>query len=506
MADQRVPLPERGFGILHHVSSMPGPEPIGTLGGDTAEVLRWMADAGASVWQILPLTMNGKDDSPYFSSSAFAGNPWLIDLDGLAAVGLLDEQPGDQVPGRPSTPDQVPFATMRVDKLPRLHAAADRFLATPGHVWHDGFDRFVADNEWVDDAGHFYALTAAHGDGWWRWPEPLRRRDPNALARSRAQLAGEIARWRAMLWFFEVQWAQTKRLANELGLTVVGDLPIYVAHDSADVWAHQDQFQLDESGAMAAQSGVPPDYFSETGQLWGNPLYRWDVMAADGFSWWIRRLARTLEHADVVRIDHFRALAAFWTVPGDATTAVNGRWVPGPGQAFLDAVRSAFPTMPFVAEDLGTLDDDVHSLRDDNDLPGMRILQFGFDGGDDNPHRPDNVPQRCLAYTGTHDNTTLAAWWDELTATRRATVADHLGVAPASATGDAVWSLIEAVFASEAALAVVPVQDVLALGSAARMNDPGSTTGNWGWRLEPGSLDVALARRLRTLAAHHRRA
>jgi 4-alpha-glucanotransferase len=491
-------LPRRSFGILLHPSSLPGREPIGTIGDEAVRWLDWLVTTGATLWQVLPLTVSGKEDSPYFSPSAFAGNPWLIDLGGLHTAGLLDEPAYGEAPGGA----RVPFDAMRTWKRPQLWAAAERFLGATDHPWHDGYDRFVAESGWLTDTAHFFALRDGDPDAaWWDWPEPLRRRDPDAVAASRAELADAIDRWQAVLWFFEVQWSALRRAANDRGIRILGDIPIYVAPDSADVWSHQEQFDLAPDGTLAVQSGVPPDYFSDTGQLWGNPLYRWDVMEADGFSWWLSRLRRCLEQSDLVRIDHFRALSAYWEVDGDAETAIDGRWVPGPGQAFVDAVRAAFPSMPVVAEDLGDLDDDVHALRDRNELPGMRVLQFAFDGSPDNPHLPQLLPERSIVYTGTHDNDTVAGWWSGLTDAERTRVAAQIECEPDASLDVVVWHLIEIACQARAVAAVVPIQDPLVLGSDARMNVPASTEGNWDWRLAPGLLTHDLALRIHDVVA-----
>jgi len=485
----------RVTGVLLHPSSLFSREPIGTLGDEAFRLVDWLGRAGATVWQILPLTMNGQYDSPYFSYSAFAGNPWLIDQQRLHDAGLLDEP--DLLPA--ATDAAVPFDRLRHLKLPALRRAA-RTLLDGEHPWRADLERFRLEQEWVDDTAHFFALKEHYDDAaWFDWPESLRRRDPAALVDSEARLAGKIDEWRAIFFLFDVQWSELRRYAAAAGITVLGDLPIYVSHDSADVWRHQEQFHLDAGGQLVVQSGVPPDYFSETGQLWGNPLYRWDVMAQDGYRWWVARLRRCVDLTDIVRIDHFRALSAYWEVPGDAADARAGRWVTGPGQDFIDRLRTAFPTMPFVAEDLGTLDDAVLALRDDNDLPGMRILQFGFDGTPDNPHLPHRFPQRCLAYTGTHDNQTLAGWWAGLDDADRADVARYYQFDPSADVGRVAWSLIEAALGSRAAVAVVPLQDLLVLDDRARMNDPSVFVHNWCWRAPPDGLSDELAASLRRL-------
>lgn len=493
---------QRQLGVLLHPSSLFGREQIGTIGDEAYRFVDWLGSAGASVWQILPLTMNGQHDSPYFSYSAFAGNPWLVDRLDLHRHGLL-AHPSLQAT---ATDAAVELDTLSEQKLPELREAGGALLADPDHPWHAPFAQFCREQAWLDDTCHFFALKEHFGDEpWFTWPQGIRRREPSALVESQAELSDAIAQWRAVLFFFDHQWASLKQAAKDAGLTILGDLPIYVSHDSADVWVNQQEFALDENGGLLVQSGVPPDYFSETGQLWGNPLYRWDVMAETGYRWWLDRLRRCLELSDVVRIDHFRALSAYWEVPADAPDARPGRWVPGPGQRFIDAVRAQLPSMPFVAEDLGTLDDDVLELRDDNRLPGMRILQFGFDGTPDNPHQPHRFPTACLAYTGTHDNDTVAGWWASMDPQRRAEVAAYYQVDPHADPGRLVWSLIEAALGSRADVAVIPMQDLLVLDSRARMNDPSVFVGNWSWRMPPDGLSADLAASLRRLGEEYGR-
>ena len=496
------PFAGRELGVLLHPSSLAGPDDIGTFGAEAYRFVDWLAGTGARIWQVLPLTLNGRYDSPYFSTSAFAANPLLVDLRLLVDAGLLAEA------GLRSgaVDDAVPFAELHSSKLPRLLAAARTFLDTPRHPWADAFSHFRAREGWLADTAHFFALKEQHGDAaWWQWPPAVRVREPTAVAASRDDLAERIRAWEAVFFFADQQWAQLRAYARAHGLTILGDLPIYVADDSADVWLHQDQFFLDPDGTLTVQSGVPPDYFSETGQLWGNPLFRWDVMAQDGFRWWVDRLRRCVGLTDVVRIDHFRALAAYWEVAGDAVDARGGRWVPGPGQAFLDVLAREFPGLPFVAEDLGTLDEEVHALRDANGLFGMRILQFGFDGLPDNPHQPHTFPTSCIAYTGTHDNETLRGWWEGLDAPMREQVARYYQFSPTDDIGRVVWSLIEAAIGSRADVAVIPLQDLLVLDDRARMNDPSVFVGNWSWRMPPDGLSAELATSVLALAERHGR-
>ncbi|RYV52720.1 4-alpha-glucanotransferase [Pengzhenrongella frigida] len=496
------PFAGRQFGILLHPSSLPGQDDIGTLGAQAYEFVDWLASTGASIWQILPLTLNGQYDSPYFSYSTFAGNPWLVDLALLRDAGLLpDPQLHAEV-----IDAHVPFADLPRTKRPQLLAAADAFLADPAHAWWPAFRQFRAEQAWLTDTAHFFALKAQYDDApWWQWPAALRTREPGAVAASARTLAARIAEWEVLFYFADRQWSELKAYANAQGIRVLGDLPIYVNHDSADVWLHSEQFQLDAEGGLTAQSGVPPDYFSETGQLWGNPLYRWAEMAEDGFTWWVDRLRRCIELTDIVRIDHFRALAAYWEVPAGAADARGGRWVQGPGQAFLDRLREEFPSLPFVAEDLGTLDDDVHALRDDNGLFGMRILQFGFDGTPDNPHQPHAFPTSCIVYTGTHDNDTVAGWWAAMPPEQRVEVARYYQVDPGSDVGRVVWSLIEAAMGSRADVAILPIQDLLVLDDRARMNDPSTFVGNWSWRMPPTAESAELAESVRRLAQQYGR-
>jgi 4-alpha-glucanotransferase len=495
---RRSPFPRRTFGVLLHPTSFAGPEPIGTLGEEARTWVDWLASTGAGLWQVLPLTYTGDEDSPYFSPASLAGNPWLVDLRELADAGLLD---ADEIPSEPIDA-AVDFAAMRTWKRPLLHRAATALLADRSHPWRPGFERFVADTDWLDDACHFIARKEADPERpWWEWEEPLRRRRPRALARSRRELADVIEREQALQFFVDRQWSAIRSRANAAGVRVLGDVPIYVAPDSADVWSHQELFELDADGRGVVQAGVPPDYFSATGQLWGNPIYRWDVMARDGFDWWMRRLRRAFDQADLVRIDHFRALSAYWAVPADDDTAVAGKWVTGPGQAFVDAVRREFPDLPIVAEDLGDLDDAVRQLRDRNGLVGMRVLQFGLTDREPNEHHPTEVVERSIVYTGTHDNDTLASWWDGLTRRQRDRARTATGMPPRVRTRRAVRHIVAAAMQTKAVAAVVPLQDLLALGGEARMNTPGTSTGNWHWRMPAGCLTSGLASELAELGA-----
>ena len=494
-------FPRRELGVLLHPTSLCNREDVGTLGHHAFAFVDWLEQAGVTLWQVLPLTPNGLHNSPYFSSSAFAGNPWLVDLELLGEAGLLE---APFLHGAPCD-DRVPFATLPQTKLPQLLTAAETFLRRPDHPWQPAFEAFRAREPWLEYTAHFLSLKEAlAGAPWWTWEPDLRARRAEAVIASQETLADRIAVWEAVLFFFERQWHDLKAYANGKGIRILGDLPIYVSHDSADVWRYRGQFRLDRKGHMVVQSGVPPDYFSAAGQLWGNPIYHWERMVRDGFSWWLARLRRGTALNDIVRIDHFRALSAYWEVPRDADDARDGRWVPGPGQPFFDALARHFPAMPFVAEDLGTLDAAVHELRDRNGLFGMRILQFGFDGLPDNVHRPDVFPEESIAYTGTHDNDTLAGWWETLDGEVRAEVARYYQFTPEDPVGKVVWSLIEAAVACRSRVAVIPFQDLLVLDGRARTNDPARFVGNWEWRLPPNGLSDDLARSLRRLRDRYR--
>lgn len=481
----------RRAGILLHPTSLPGRHGIGDLGPAVDRFLDWLVAAGMRSWQILPLVPPGAGDSPYSSWSAFAGNPWLIDLDDLAAHGLLE-------PG--ALPDQgwharVDFAAMQAFKGPRLRDAARRLLA--GHAWSADFEAFCASAIWLDDAASFAAIKQAQGgQPWWLWPGGLRCREAKALAGARADLAGPIAEAKAVQYFFDRQWRRIHAAASARGIEIIGDLPIYVDADSADVWCNQDLFELDADGRRTRVAGVPPDAFSDVGQLWGNPLYRWDRLKATGYAWWIARLERAFALAHRVRIDHFRAFAAYWAVPADAPDARTGAWIPGPGQGFFDAMQAAFAgPLPVIAEDLGIIDQPVRDLLASSGFPGMHVLHFAFGGGADNAYLPHHHRQNAVAYPGTHDNDTTLGWW--LAAPPH--VQDHVRRYFGVSGHDLVWDLIRATLASVADTAIIPLQDVLALDSRGRMNTPSSAQGNWGWRLHPDGLRPEHAERLRGL-------
>lgn len=484
----------RSAGILLHPTALPG-GPAGDLGPAAERFLDWLRAAGLGVWQVLPLHPPALGASPYTTLSAFAANPLLISLERLAEDGLLSAGELGEPPASP--PGQADFAADRRFKEPLLRLAGERFAARPEAV--DALAELASrEGAWFDDWCLFAALRERFaGAPWQGWPAELARREPAALDAARRELAAEIRHHAVVQLFFARQWERLRAAARERGVRLFGDLPVYVALDSADVWAHPELFDLDEGGQPRAVAGFPPDYFAADGQLWGNPLYRWDRVAATGYRWWIDRLARELRCLDLLRLDHFRGFVAYWRVPAGATTAIGGEWVTGPGRALFDAVREALGALPLVAEDLGEITPEVETLRRALGLPGMKILQFAF-AGDDGEHAPHRHEPHAVVYPGTHDNDTAAGWYAALDAAGRDRF--HAYAGPLD-EGGAASALTRLAFASVADLAVVPMQDVLGLGSAARTNVPGRSDGNWTWRLEPGQPDAAAAGRLRRLAA-----
>ncbi|HEX8917967.1 MAG TPA: 4-alpha-glucanotransferase [Chloroflexota bacterium] len=484
----------RAAGILLHPTSLPGPGGIGTLGENAYQFLDTLHAASMTIWQILPLSPTGYGDSPYSALSAFAGNPFLIALEPLIDAGWLG--PEDLGPLLSLPESQVDFGRLVPAKMAVLRRAFERFRAD--HAPQDAVSSFAQENAaWLEDFALFMAIKDAHGGVQWdRWEEGLRKYQPDALERAREQLRTEIEFHRFVQFVFFQQWRSLKARAGELGIKIVGDIPIFVAHDSVDVWAHQDLFQLDQEGFPLVVAGVPPDYFSATGQLWGNPHYRWDVMAQTGYAWWVERFRMLLRMVDIVRLDHFRGFAAAWTVPYGNDTAEHGAWVPAPGEALFTAVRDALGTLPIIAEDLGVITDDVVALRRAFSLPGMQVLHFAFSGDIYSTALPHNFERNTVVYTGTHDNDTTVGWWMSASDDMRREVLAYLGT-----TGsDISWDLMRLAFASVADLAIVPLQDVLRAGSHSRMNTPGRPEGNWSWRFVPGMLDDARVSGLRNLA------
>lgn len=496
----------RAAGVLLHPTSLPGKHGIGDLGVGAYRFLDWLAEARISLWQVLPLVPPGAADSPYASPSAMSGNPWLIDLEALVKDGLL--KTADLPPELAA--EQVDYGAVHAQKRPLLEQAADRLVTNHRHRLHAAYVAFAKAQPWATDAGLYHALRE-HGSGqpWWTWPADIRDRDLKAIAWWRKELAVKVDRYVALQFLFDRQWQAVRAYARKLGIRLIGDVPIYVDADSADTWANRQLFQLDGDGRATYVAGVPPDYFSELGQLWGNPLYDWAAMARDGYRWWISRLQRALQQTDLVRLDHFRGFSAYWAIPADAEDARTGRWLPGPGADLFRALRHGLSTstargisgLPLIAEDLGVVDDALIALRDGAGLPGMRVLQFAFGADAKNPFLPHNHVEHAVVYSGTHDNDTTLGWWQGSPA-----VQDHVRRYFGIDGHDISWDFIRIAMASVGDMAIVPMQDVLALGSEARMNTPGVATGNWGWRLPPDAFRPELAARLRELVLLYDRA
>jgi 4-alpha-glucanotransferase len=470
----------RRSGVLLHLTSLPGPHGIGDFGPGARHFVDWLAAAGQSLWQWLPTTPIGPGHSPYQSVSAFAGSPLMVALEPLVERGWL---PAPNLPNGGFAARRVDYDVVAPWRLAQLRAAAAGFEARAERADRDALAAWCAEQSgWLDDYVLFMALERAHqGRPWWAWPAPLARRDEKALAHARTQHAGEIAFWRFVQWCFDAQCTALKDYANRRGVEIIGDLPIFVAHHSADCWSRPDLYQLDGHFQPTVVAGVPPDALGPQGQRWGNPLYRWDRMAAEDFGWWTMRVQRMLAHADLFRIDHFRGFAGYWEIPASSPTARGGRWRPGPGKPLFDAIGRALGGLPIVAEDLGLITPDVHALRDACGFPGMKVLQYAF--GDDATHEylPHNYTPHVLVCTGTHDTDTLRGWWDGANDRERRFAGTYL----ACGAHDVHWAAIRAACNSVAELAVFPLQDVLGLPSTARMNTPGTLGGdNWTWRFD----------------------
>lgn len=496
----------RSSGILLHLSSLPSPFGIGDLGPDAYRFADFLARTRQQIWQLLPVVPIGHGNSPYSSPSTFAGNPLFVSPVLLQEQHLLSPEDLSGLPAFPA--DHVDFERVIPFKQQLLDRAFDRFESGTSAVDPAAFDAFCRENAyWLDDYALFMALKAANGDACWTdWPPALAARQPEALADARQRYGRDVRRHQFRQFLFDTQWRRFKAYCTDRSIRLFGDLPIYVAHDSADVWAHPELFFLDEHGNPTVVAGVPPDYFSETGQRWGNPLYRWETMHANGYQWWTQRFERVFSLFDIVRLDHFRAFAAYWEIPAAEPTAVHGRWVQGPGVALFDTVRERLGRLPLVAENLGLITDDVTHLMERCNFPGMAVMQFAFDEGPDHLFLPHNYTRHLVAYTGTHDNDTLAGWWRNHGNERaRAYARAYLDLGNTEADG-IHWAFIRSLLQSVADTTVVPLQDVLGLGSEARMNIPGRSSGNWSWRFTPEALTDAVADRLATLTEIYGRA
>ena len=486
-------LPRRA-GILLHPTSLPGPYGIGTLNHAAFAWVDFLDRTRQGLWQVLPLGPTGYGDSPYQSFSTFAGNPYLISLEDLVGDGLLDQALLDRAPTLPQ--DRIDYGRLYRWKLPLLRHVADQFRARSTPDQRESFAHFCHTNAaWLDDYALFMALKDAHnGTPWHQWAMDLRSREPETMtAASRAQ-SEAIHAHKLNQWHFDRHWQRVKGYANAKGVQIIGDIPIYVAMDSSDVWANPDEFLLDEAYQPIAVAGVPPDYFSETGQLWGNPLYRWESMSARGFDWWIKRIRAAFQLYDIVRIDHFRGFAGYWEVPAAEETAINGAWRDGPGAALFETIRSELGELSIIAEDLGEITPDVIALREQFNFPGMKILQFAFGSDAADKFLPHHYTSDFVVYPGTHDNDTTRGWYENSSTEHER---DHLRRYADTDGSDAARTLIGLAYGSVAATAIATLQDILGLGSEARMNLPGRADGNWGWRFLPEQLDEGIEAQLR---------
>src|SRR3990172_2156274 len=485
----------RSSGILLHPTSLPGRHGIGDLGDDAYRFVDFLVGSKQSLWQVLPLGPTGYGASPSQCFSAFAGNPLLISPDKLLEEGLLVDDDVRSVP--PFLSGAVDFGEVIDYKRRLLKRAARRFRAGAKDRLREEFDTFCAEQAfWLDDFALFMALKDAHAGAMWNtWPRYVAARKSDVLAKQADRLAGAVQSQKIQQFLFFRQWSAVKRYANERGISIIGDIPIFVAYDSADVWSHPDLFFLDEHGSPTVVAGVPPDMFTETGQFWGNPLYRWEALAAQGYAWWIDRFRAALAEVDIVRLDHFIGFTRYWEVSAGEKTAENGRWVPGPGAALFHAVERALGKLPIIAEDLGVVTPQVEALRDQFEFPGMKTIQFAFTGPD-NPFLPHNYTQNVVVYTGTHDNDTSRGWFSTASPEEKSFARRYL----ARSGKDFAWDLIRTAMSSVADTVVVPLQDVLDLGSEARMNFPGRPAGNWKWRFTWGMLGDEHRDRLREMA------
>lgn len=476
-----------------HLSSLPSPYGIGTMGKEARKFVDFLQASGQSCWQLLPVCPTSYGDSPYQSYSTFAGNPYFIDLDYLEEMGLLAKSDYEAIDWE-SAPDQVNYGVLYQKRYPVLRKAAERFLQNPS----EDFEGFCSENAaWLSDFALFMALKDVHGGAQWsEWKAPLRNRDAEALKAAESEQKDNVLFWKVLQYLFFKQWAELKAYANERGISIIGDLPIYVSLDSVDAWAHPELFQLDENKVPKEVAGCPPDGFSADGQLWGNPLYDWGYMEADHFTWWIHRIEYLCKVYDTLRIDHFRAFDSYYAIPYGETTARNGRWKQGPGMKLFDEVERAIGRQPIIAEDLGYLTDSVRKLLKDSGFPGMKVLEFAFDSRDSsgNEYLPHNYIPNCVAYAGTHDNDTILGWFADADPEDTAYCKEYLDISD----GDELnWSMMSSLWRSVAELTIVQAQDLLGLGSEARMNAPSTVGSNWCWRAVSGVFTDELAEKMR---------
>lgn len=498
----------RGSGVLMHPTSFAGPHGIGDLGAESRKFVDWLASAGQTLWQVLPLGPTGYGDSPYASFSTFAGQPLIISLDELLAVGDLHANDLANLPSFPK--EKVDFGWVSYWKKPVLVKAARNFLAKGSPERKAAFEKFVKEEaSWLEDFAlfmavkdHFQAIADKDnlmGKMWSNfWDKDIALREPKAVKAWSEKLATEIQVVKVIQWYFYTQWTAIKKYANDRGIQIVGDIPIFVAADSVDVWANKELFHLDKDGQPLLVAGVPPDYFSATGQLWGNPLYKWEAHQKENFKWWVNRVQGVLKLVDILRIDHFRGFEAYWEVPAGKPNAIEGRWVKAPGMELFAAIKKQLGRLPIIAEDLGVITQEVEDMRDAFEFPGMKILQFAFDSSEagaagDNPFLPHNYVQNCIVYTGTHDNDTALGWYKSAKPGDQALAREYV----LAHEENVVWGFIRACIASAARWSVVPMQDLLNIGAEGRMNTPSTLSDkNWSWRLLPGQIPADLAGKL----------
>ncbi len=481
----------RSAGILLHPTSLPGKFGIGDLGKDAYQFIDFLSESGQTLWQVFPLGPTGYGDSPYQCFSAFAGNPLLINLDLLEEYGLLSEEDLSVIPDH--NPNKIDYGQVIGYKFDLLRKAFDNFKNNNIQIM-DGFDDFCSkNNHWLNDFSLFMAAKTYHGGIIWKdWEDDIAYRKPGAIEKWTEKLKLDVEYNKFLQFIFSYQWKNLTKYAHEKGITIIGDLPIFIAYDSSDCWANKDLFTVDEKGNLEKVAGVPPDYFSETGQLWGNPLYRWDVMEKNNFDWWTQRISKMLDLVDIIRIDHFRGFDAYWEIPGDAETAIDGRWVKAPGEKLFNTIKEKFGELPIIAEDLGVITKDVEKLRDQFEFPGIKILQFAFGPTGERKFLPHNFPRNCVVHTGSHDNDTTRGFFEKAKvndpeiydATQK--YLNYFG-------DDICQELIRAAYASVADIVIIPMQDVLNLGGESRMNFPGTLGGNWAWRFTWEQISDQLA-------------
>jgi 4-alpha-glucanotransferase len=496
---------QRSSGVLLHVSSLPSYGGIGDLGPAAYEFIEFLAAAKQHIWQVLPLCPTGYGNSPYAGSSAFAGNPYFISLEYLSNWGWIE---GGRIAGLAGRGGAVDFNEVEERKLPLLYEAAENFLDRGAQdpklaaQWKLFTEFCRREANWLNDYAMYAVLRRHFNTGAWaQWPDAVRRRESGALAEITRENARALAREQVLQFAFALQWDNVRAAAARHRIRILGDIAIFVNMDSSDVWTHPGLFELDEDLAPIRVAGVPPDYFSATGQRWGNPLYRWDVLAETGFDWWVQRIARARQVYDIIRLDHFRGFQAYWAIPADEETAINGEWIEAPGLELFGALEKALGPLPLVAEDLGLITKEVDELRLKLGFPGMRVMQFGFSDKGAHIHLPHQYTPGSVAYTGTHDNDTTQGWWEQVSATEKLAVEAYLGSLPVRGNdASPVWPMIRAVESSVAQLAVVPVQDLFELGSEGRMNTPAVAQGNWSWRVAEDGWNDELAARLAAIA------